>query len=374
MSKMSSLTAFVGAAVAFTLSAALPAPPPAGAAGVPSPVRPGAYRMPKVPGNLPLSSRFYAVDQGTSTVDSFSGTSYLMSITSSLNTPCCAIVGPYQFLHVLNLGTNQVTNYTPGTNTLNRVFGTGLQNPDPNQVIGIDGYVTIYVLDLGFGTNSSILEYPLTAVMGTPPAVTITFANPDRMAHRTFAVSKWGVLFAQTQSGNNGTYKIAVFKPGISTVDRYITLGNGVPSVMRVDPWTDSLYVADAVHNVVSVYPPGDSKPIRTVTAGISAPSGIFFRDYRAYVANAGNNTVTIYDNVGNLIRTLNVPALGTNCPSAVVVNFNLQAYASCTGGNYTGVYEFDEGATTPTAFIPESYLSNSPAPMAVPFTVPHVP
>ncbi len=143
MSKMSSLTAFVGAAVAFTLSAVLPAPAPAGAAGVPSPVRPGAYRMPKVPGNLPLSSRFYAVDQGTSTVDSFSGTSYLMSITSSLNTPCCAIVGPYQFLHVLNLGTNQVTNYTPGTNTLNRVFGTGLQNPDRTQVIGIDGYVTI---------------------------------------------------------------------------------------------------------------------------------------------------------------------------------------------------------------------------------------
>lgn len=124
------------------------------------------------------------------------------------------------------------------------------------------------------------------------------------------------------------------------------------------------VYVSTSVGSTgtVDVYPSkGQGQPpIETITDGISAPQGLAVDSAgNLYVANAGNNTVTVYP------PSQTTPSVtyssGVSAPYGVVVGTDGTVYIANTtgGGSGTGsVTEYPAGSTTPnlTIELPNKY------------------
>ena len=96
---------------------------------------------------------------------------------------------------------------------------------------------------------------------------------------------------------------VTVYVAGSANLLR--TIGAFEPTALLFDS-TGNLYVANSYVSNVSVYPPGRSRPMRTITAGIGNPQGLAFdTSGNLYVANEAGS-VTVYAPKGaKPIRTI---------------------------------------------------------------------
>ena len=70
-----------------------------------------------------------------------------------------------------------------------------------------------------------------------------------------------------------------------------------------------NLYVANNFHSTVTVYAPGSTSVLMTVSSGVNQPDALVFSPYGSYfVGNTGNNTVTVYDPGRNDVRADGIP------------------------------------------------------------------
>lgn len=140
-----------------------------------------------------------------------------------------------------------------------------------------------------------------------------------------------GFLSAQATSGKNLVYvaslagsagAVYVYPASGQAQPPIGTIVNGVstPAGIAVDSG-GSLYVANMGNNTVTVYPPGKTSPSTTYTDGVSTPQGVAVgSDGTVYIANetgspSGTGTVTEY------------PA-GSTSPSATIAQAGMYAFA----------------------------------------------
>lgn len=100
------------------------------------------------------------------------------------------------------------------------------------------------------------------------------------------------------------------------------TLTGAQPAASRTSA-DANLYVANYGANTVTVYGPGQEKPLRTISDGLKSPYQIAFdRVGNLYVANdptLGNGSVTVYAaGTAKLVRTI---TQGIQSPSALIVD-----------------------------------------------------
>ena len=106
---------------------------------------------------------------------------------------------------------------------------------------------------------------------------------------------------------------------------------------------TGSIYIAEAGTNTVTVYDPAGGL-VNTITAGLNSPSGIAVDTAGdIYVANEGNNTVTTYDTNGT---TLTIPT--GNQPTGVAVDASGKIYVANSSDNTVTTYTANGLPTTP--------------------------
>jgi hypothetical protein len=154
---------------------------------------------------------------------------------------------------------------------------------------------------------------PSTSSLPTSYAVT-----PSRVAPNA---AKTPLVYVASQGGSNGA--VYAFNPNGATKPlETIVAGISEPMGITLDN-TGTLYVANSGNNTVTVYAPGTTSPSKTLTDGISAPQGVAVgADGTTYVANegpnpsAGSGTVTEYSS-------------GTSSPSATLSLAGYDAFAT---------------------------------------------
>jgi hypothetical protein len=116
------------------------------------------------------------------------------------------------------------------------------------------------------------------------------------------------------------------------------------------------IYVADAYSNTVWIFPANsanpDPNPTGSITTGLSGPQGVAVdAGGNLYVANANNDSVTIYP-PGSSSPSLTLSKDLTS-PSAVAVDSKGNVWVSNQlGSNEGSVVEFPSGQTTPSTVI----------------------
>jgi NHL repeat len=176
---------------------------------------------------------------------------------------------------------------------------------------------------LAGSATSSALRVPLALQNITPNR------NGRMPKHKSAPVH--GFLSAQATTGKNLVYvaslagsagAVYVFPAGGQSHPPVGAIVNGIslPAGIAVDGG-GSLYVANTGNNTVTVYPPGQLSPTTTYTAGVNAPQGVAVgNDGTVYVANetgspSGAGSVTEY------------PA-GSTSPSATITQAGMYAFA----------------------------------------------
>ena len=123
---------------------------------------------------------------------------------------------------------------------------------------------------------------------------------------------------------------------------------------------THLMYVSSPNGNTVDIFAEygKNSPPIGEITDGIVAPTGMTVNKYGdLYVANSGNDTVTVYAR-GSISpsKTYSLGLAGRG-PAAVAVGSDGTVYVSC---NLGFVVEYPPGGTSPTRTfsLPDAYFS----------------
>jgi hypothetical protein len=104
-----------------------------------------------------------------------------------------------------------------------------------------------------------------------------------------------------------------------------------------------NLYVANAVGNTVTVYAPGKTSPLRTISQGVGYPFALAFDgSSNLYVANFTGSTVTVYaSGKTSLLRAI---SKGVRGPAALAIGSDGYLYVSNFSNNT--VTEYPPGGT----------------------------
>lgn len=121
------------------------------------------------------------------------------------------------------------------------------------------------------------------------------------------------------------------------------------------------VFVASATQNLVTIFSRDDVRtPIGQITDGLSSPQGLATDHLgNLYVANSGNNTVTIYP-AGTIHPTRTI-SNGLDRPGLVAVGYG--AYVYVANGN-ASVVGYAPGATSPSVTL--TLPNSAPAGLAV--------
>jgi sugar lactone lactonase YvrE len=139
---------------------------------------------------------------------------------------------------------------------------------------------------------------------------------------------------------------VAAFATGATAPAFTITSGLDKPSSIAVDA-KGNLYVANDGNNTVTVYPPGQSSPSETISRGISNPSGFAFDSLGdLYVLNYGAEDVAVYP-LGATSPTETITS-GVGYPHAATFDAQGTLYVD----NYNTITEYANGATALTRTI----------------------
>ena len=237
------------------------------------------------------------------------GRELIRTITQGVNNPDALAFASSGDLYIANDGckfpsckpiaSSTVTVYAPGTITVLRTIAKGVDNP---AALAFDGSGDLYVANVGCPTASSCKHIePSTVTVYAPGSTKVlrTIAEGiDQPDAEAFDAS--GNLYV----ANYETNSVTVYAPNSTKVLRTIENGVQGPDALAFDGSGD-LYVANypcqfaSCRNVpssVTVYAPGSSKVLRTISQGVTSAFALAFdRSGNLYVANNANGNVTDY-------------------------------------------------------------------------------
>ncbi|MBV9057476.1 MAG: hypothetical protein JO351_12660 [Candidatus Eremiobacteraeota bacterium] len=166
------------------------------------------------------------------------------------------------------------------------------------------------------------------------------------------------ILFVADGSGG-----VLMYNPRVanSAPTGSITTGVNAPSQVAVDG-AKALYVANSGNNTVTVYPKGATSPSLTITGGLNSPYGVTVDSKgNVFVSNLGSNTVTAYKaGQTSPYATINFSALGQ--PVGLGSDALDNIWVACDSTNK--VFEIPAGSTTPK----DAGLSGLNGPISVSF------
>jgi hypothetical protein len=218
-------------------------------------------------------------------------------------------------LFVANVDNQTVTVYPPHSTKPSRTYTNGsnhhrLTNP-LNVAIGNDGM--LYVVNYHrLGQGSQVLEYPRNSM------------NP------TIAIEMIGGAEGLAVDANNNLYvsenvqvggRILKFRPR-STTGRDLGIALNFAGGLALDS-SGNLVACDQTAPAVYVFPPGATKPSKTITGGFLDPYHVAFGQHfqRLYLADAASDNVFIYSYpsgtvVGTIQRTFRAFGVAVNPPA----------------------------------------------------------
>lgn len=247
------------------------------------------------------AGNLYVANAGTDTVTVYApgSSSVLRTVSRGVDDPAALALDANGNLYVANAGANTVTAYTAGDTALMRTITQGINAPDA-LVFGAAGNLDVgNVYDGGYD-EGSVTVY--TSAKGKPRKTL-----PQGSAPVALAFDDDGNLYVDNDAPMCCPQNwVAVYSPNKKLLR---TIGQ----VHHPDALTfgdaGNLYVADNggkyVHPVgqITVYAPGGSDVLWSVTTGVSHPVALAFHAHDLFVANAA--TVTVYAHGQDLVRTI---------------------------------------------------------------------
>lgn len=170
----------------------------------------------------------------------------------------------------------------------------------------------------------------LTACNGASPS-SGSSALPFAARRTATARSQHLVYVSASTGSSNAVYVYSAAGQGQAPIAT-ITEGISSPAGLAVDA-SGNLYVANSGNNTVTVYAPGQSRPSLTYSQGVSAPLGVAVgSDGTLYVANqtgstSGTGSVTEYP-AGSIQPSLTI-SLASEYAYAVALDSNNALYVS---------------------------------------------
>ena len=156
---------------------------------------------------------------------------------------------------------------------------------------------------------------------------------------------------------------VLIYNPKTANGSPIGSLTNGVstPAGLAVDN-SGSLYVANLGNNTVTVYPKGSSSPSLTISSGIDGPYGITVdSNGNVWVSNLNTNNITAYAaGQTSPYATINFNAYGQAVGLGVDASDNI--WVACDTSN--GVFEIPAGTTN----VQNSGLTSLNGPISVSF------
>jgi DNA-binding beta-propeller fold protein YncE len=121
------------------------------------------------------------------------------------------------------------------------------------------------------------------------------------------------------------------------------------------------LYVADDGNNTITIYQAvgKNQAPVGQITSGIDGPEGLAFANRHLYVTNTGNNTVTVY-RLGHVTPSKTY-SQDLAAPAGVAVGDDGTVYVTNLDGS-DSVVAYAKGSTTPTRIYQGLELPIAPA------------
>ncbi len=231
------------------------------------------------------------------TVYAHGSKSVLRTISDGVSQPSALAFDGSGNLYVSNLkssgGGNDVTVYAPGTKSVLETISDGVSNP---WALVFDGSGNLYVANNGQGSKpvSSVTVYS----GGSLSLLRTIFKGVS--SPKALAVDGSGNIYVsncgECYSGGKGN--VTVYAPGSKKVLRTITQGLDNPFGIAFDG-SGNLYVANfgcpsssctpSVPSTVTVYAPGSKSVLRTISKGVIYPAALTFDGSgNLYVGNDG--------------------------------------------------------------------------------------
>lgn len=161
----------------------------------------------------------------------------------------------------------------------------------------------------------------------------------------------------------DGSSGVLIYNPKApnSSPKGSITKDVNAPAGLAIDK-KGALYVANAGNNTVTVYPKGSSSPTLTISTGINSPYGIAVDSKgNVFVSNLNTNVVTGYKTgATSPYETINFANFGQAVGLGIDAKDNL--WVACDSAN--GVFEIAAGTTT----VVNSGLTGLNGPIGVSF------
>jgi YVTN family beta-propeller protein len=211
----------------------------------------------------------------------------------------------------------------PKTNT---AYVTNLANGTVS-AIDLKNNVDVKNMIVGNGPKNIVYDYFLNKIYVTNLAngtvSVIDTKNNSKIKDIKVGTSPKNVVIARdTMYVANGNNKVIAINGTTYIHIKNITVGDS-PSVIRFNPHTNTIYVANSGSNTVSVIDVKNNTDIKNITVG-DRPQDIVIQKYEntIYVANSGSNTVSVIDGDNNTkIKDIKV---GRD-PSKIGINDNAQ-------------------------------------------------
>lgn len=230
-----------------------------------------------------------------------------------------------------------VINLTPGAS--GRIYADQLTYPDQD-----GAFLQNYAATPSAGCSSTVNGTPQVSVsIGT--GVPLDGSHFPKGYGMAWLVNAGNLASnASATSGNGTTSCVVTLTDGFNSVPVWVNngVGNGTISI----PLGPNLFVANQGNNTVTVYPTnnlGTANPI-VISNGVNFPSSLAVdASGNLFVANLGNNTVTEYL-AGNYSGAPTVISNGVNGPQRLALDAAGNLFVAIAGviaeyaaGNYTG-------------------------------------